>query len=135
MFGKGQLHVLRLQNLVRCLQEREHAPDAKVSHGLIGDFLRLNRRDAAAQRGGQHGAVLVDALATQKRGKPSQIAGLVVKVHLRNHLVEREVVEALDELGVGTQEDRHVAGEHLLVERLGGTGDACFVGHGYSPAG
>ena len=127
--GEGQLDALLGEDLVRGPEKRENASDAEVVDALVDDLLDFHGRDAEAHRRGDHRAELVDSLAAHERREDADEADLVVEVVGIRHLVEREVVEALDELGVGPQEVRYVAGEHPLVVGPRCLGDLCLVVH------
>ena len=58
-------------------------------------------------------------LAGDQRGELHHQPGPGVEAALAQHLVEGEVVEVLDQLGVGLREGRDVAREQLVVVALG----------------
>src|SRR5215216_5505821 len=78
---------------------------------------------ADGQRRAEHDPVLAERLRGDQRGELRHQTCPAVEVALAEHLVEGEVVEVLDQLGVGARTRRDVAGKSSSWLRW-----ACSVG-------
>ncbi len=68
-----------------------------------------------AQRRAKHDAVLAQGLTGNHRRELDHQSGPGVQIAVPEHFVEGEVVEDLDELGVGHRQGGDVAGKQLVV--------------------
>jgi hypothetical protein len=100
------------------VQEVEHLGQSDVRDGLVDDLLRLNGRDADGEGRPEHRPALVDCMVRDDRGELDHQPGAGVQIAVLQHLVEGEVVEDLDQLGVGDLERRDVTGKQFVVIAL-----------------
>jgi multidrug resistance efflux pump len=113
-----QRDVPLVQHVVGRVQEVEDLAHADVRHGQVDDLLRLDRRDAYAQRRAKHDAVLAQRLAGDERSELHHEAGPDVERLVAQHLVERPVVEDLDELRIARAQRRVVMWKQGVVVAL-----------------
>ena len=116
------------EDLVGGVEGVEDLGHADVGDRLVDDLFDLDRRDADGERGSEHHPVLVSAWQAIMRGELHHEPGAGVEVGVLEHFVEGEVVEDLDQFGVGDRQGRDVAGEQLVVVLLRGIADR----HGFT---
>ena len=97
------------------MDEVEDLGHPHVRHRLVHDLLDLDRSDPPAQRRAKHDAVLAQGLTGNHRRELDHQSGPGVQIAVPEHFVEGEVVEDLDELGVGHRQGGDVAGKQLVV--------------------
>jgi hypothetical protein len=71
---------------------------------------------------------MASTLGADEGGELDHEAGAGVQIVVRKDFVEGEVVEVLDQLGVGDLQGRDVAGEQLVVVLVCGVADRHEVG-------
>ena len=115
MARQGQRDASLGEHLVGGVDEVEDLGHADVRHRLVHDLLDLDRSDPDGERRAEHDAVLAQGLAGDHRRELNHQPGPGVQIAVTEHLVEGEVVEGLDELGVGHRQGGDVAGKKLVV--------------------
>ena len=103
------------------MDEVEGLGHADVRHRLVDDLLQLDRGDADVEGSAGHRPELAQGLARDHGGELHHQPGPDVQAAVGDDLVEGEVVEYLDQLGVGPREGRGVVGKQLgrgTAERL-----------------
>ena len=119
---EGQVHPALGKHLVRCVEVVEHPGHTYVRHGLVDDLLRRDGRDADVERRPEHHPKLNRPPDRDHRGELAEQPRRLVELRGPEDLVEGEVVEQVDELGVRHREGGDVAGQHACVVRV-----RCFV--------
>ena len=106
-----------LKHGIRSFQKWKHTPDPEICHRLINDLLDFHRRHAEVQRSVHELLIFIHALAADQCGKDRHPAGLVIQPLslLIDDLIKGKIVKTLNELGIGTEEIRLIAGKHLFV--------------------
>ena len=118
-----QLDAALGEHVVGGVQEVEHLRQTDVRHGLIDDLLDLHRGDPGRQSGAEHRPVLTDRLAGDDRRQLHHQPGAQVEAGVAQDFVEREVVEHLDQLGIGDRQCRYVTWKEFVVVALRGFAD------------
>ena len=99
------------EDVVGCVNEVEGLSHADVGDGLVDDLLYLDRGDPAGEGGTEHDPVLTQRLAGDEGRELHHEPGPGVEAGVPERLVEGEVVEDLDQLGIGNLQGRDMAGE------------------------
>jgi hypothetical protein len=81
------------------VQEVEDPGQSDVGHRLVDDFLDLHGCHTDGERGTEHRPVLVHRVAGDDRCELHHQPRASIEAAVLQHLVEREVVEDLDQLG------------------------------------
>ena len=90
----------------------------------VDDLSGLDGSDPGGEGGAEHDPVLAQRLAADERRELHHEPGPGVEAAVPEHLVESEVVEYLDQLGIGDPQGRDVAGKQLIMVLLRGLADA-----------
>ena len=124
--GQRQRHPAFGEDVVGGVQEVKHLGHADVGNGLVDDLFQLHRRQSGGQCGAGHDPELGHGLARDDRSQLHHEPAADVEVAVGEHLVEGEVVEALDEFRVGLGQGRFPVREQFVVVAAGCLAD----GHG-----
>src|SRR5450432_1305490 len=115
---QGQLDASLGEHFIGGLDEVKHSGDPYVRHGLVQNLLGLNWSDPDVERRAEHGPVLAHRLAGDDRCELDHQPGPNVQIAVTEHLIEGEVVEDLDQFGVGHRSRGDVAGKKFIVVLL-----------------
>jgi hypothetical protein len=127
--GERQLDTGGPEDVVHGVQEVEHAGQADIGQRLVDELFELCRADTGfGQSGGGQHPEFGQATGRQDGGQLNKEAGVqvdaVVQVRgVGEDLVEGEVVEICDELGIGPGQRGVALAEKLVVVGLRGVAD------------
>ena len=119
------------------MQVVKRAGHADVRNRLVHDLLQLHRAHATVgHRGGGQDTELGEPAGGQYRGQlhhqpGRQVERVVQPCGIGVHLVEREVVEVLDQLGIGLRQRGDAVAEQLVVIA---PSRVALIGIDYTPA-
>ncbi len=108
------------------MDEVEDLGDADIGHGLIDNLPDLDRGDADGERRAEHDTVFAQGLTGDHRRKLNHQARPGIQIAVPKDLVEREIIEGLDQFRVGHGQGGDVPREQLVVVSSG-----LFVGSHY----
>ena len=102
------------------MEEVENPAHPDIRNGLVDDLFRFDRSDADVKSGTEHGPVLGDRARSDQGRQLHHEPGSFVEPAVGERLVERKVVEHLDQLRVGDSQRGNLAREQLLMVLSGG---------------
>jgi hypothetical protein len=110
-----QLHAAFGEDVVGGVDEVEDLGHAYVRHCVVDDLFDLDGSDADGQGCSQHDSVFPERLAGDHGCQLHHEPRPGVQVPVTQHLVERKVVEVLDQFGIADLQGRDVAREQFVV--------------------